>query len=419
MRLAICTLLFLISLVSCAAGAETEETNETNNELTGVLDRIRTRLAAKVGGGLHFEAAGKDESIEPVTPTDDTRVTASAEVSSAVAVAADGTQSELAALGEAAKQSIAGIDDHPVNDTAEARIERILAAFMELPEEERILLDLERISSLPMPEKAVELEQLWARRQVELKEIVAALPSTEKLLTGLISTISSETAAAADVIEALRDLEDHLTDIDMARDFHTLGGWPILTSLLQPQNSLEIRELSAWVIGTAVKNVPEFHGWLLESLASTEDGVSSPTVLSLLQVCLEAPGSAAGALRAKAVYALGCSLRYNPAAQQAFWSKGGLESLAVAAEGDESPPAVTTKVLLLLSDLVTEEGDSDRKDSLGSMLESAGWCERLQLALSASPPPPSRLIEKLIEARSAIAGHCPSLVSDLDIAETS
>jgi hypothetical protein len=36
--------------------------------------------------------------------------------------------------------------------------------------------------------------------------------------------------------EALEKLEDFLTDIDMARDFHTLGGWPHLVRLLDPHH---------------------------------------------------------------------------------------------------------------------------------------------------------------------------------------
>lgn len=34
---------------------------------------------------------------------------------------------------------------------------------------------------------------------------------------------------------ALMSLEDHLSDIDMSRDFHSLGGWPHLVALLDSQ----------------------------------------------------------------------------------------------------------------------------------------------------------------------------------------
>lgn len=36
----------------------------------------------------------------------------------------------------------------------------------------------------------------------------------------------------SEVNDALLQLEDHLGDIDMARDFRTLGGWPHLVDLL-------------------------------------------------------------------------------------------------------------------------------------------------------------------------------------------
>lgn len=39
-------------------------------------------------------------------------------------------------------------------------------------------------------------------------------------------------ACAAELNHALMQLEDHLTDIDMARDFRTLGGWSHLVDML-------------------------------------------------------------------------------------------------------------------------------------------------------------------------------------------
>ena len=67
------------------------------------------------------------------------------------------------------------------------------------------------------------------------------------------------------MLDALDGLEDHLSDMDMARDFHdALGGWPSLTNLLLPTQSLKVRAAAALVMGTAVKNQDEFQGWILE-----------------------------------------------------------------------------------------------------------------------------------------------------------
>jgi dGTP triphosphohydrolase len=41
-----------------------------------------------------------------------------------------------------------------------------------------------------------------------------------------------EQGIVTNVIDALKDLEYLLSDVDMARDFHTLGGWAPLVSLL-------------------------------------------------------------------------------------------------------------------------------------------------------------------------------------------
>ncbi len=108
---------------------------------------------------------------------------------------------------------------------------------------------------------------------------------------------------ANNVIEALRDLEFQLSDVDMARDFHTLGGWPYLVALLDDtlhNDGLvvvsdddtsdnnhqhhdgaaaaevtalvdEIRALAATAttIGTAVSNLGEFRHWALEDVSLT------------------------------------------------------------------------------------------------------------------------------------------------------
>ncbi|KAL3785976.1 hypothetical protein HJC23_005685 [Cyclotella cryptica] len=97
----------------------------------------------------------------------------------------------------------------------------------------------------------------------------------------------AETVTTADnIIECLKDLEYQLSDVDMTRDFHTLGGWPLLVMLLQDQvHSLhcnhqnknvekdtslvyEIESLAAMTIGTAVSNLEEFRPWALEDVSS-------------------------------------------------------------------------------------------------------------------------------------------------------
>jgi hypothetical protein len=107
-----------------------------------------------------------------------------------------------------------------------------------------------------------------------------------------------------DVLFILSELEYHLTDIDAARDFHTLGGWTVLGFLLSSPpwfwdsgcatnqqkhlrnttsedksiliNDVELENYRrerdqlqtavSWVVGNAVKNHAEFAMWSLEPI---------------------------------------------------------------------------------------------------------------------------------------------------------
>ena len=66
----------------------------------------------------------------------------------------------------------------------------------------------------------------------------------------------------------MRELEGLLCDIDNARDFHTIGGWPVLASLLAPSEGRdsETQALAAWAIGSAVKNSYDYQLWSVEPL---------------------------------------------------------------------------------------------------------------------------------------------------------
>ena len=107
---------------------------------------------------------------------------------------------------------------------------------------------------------------------------------------------------ADDILSALHDLEYQLSDVDMARDFYTLGGWSYVVALLSDEvhnapprgadtvdsnannkatiiiandakakETLaiidEIQSLAAMTIGTAVGNLGEFRKWALEDVS--------------------------------------------------------------------------------------------------------------------------------------------------------
>lgn len=80
------------------------------------------------------------------------------------------------------------------------------------------------------------VEALWAERQALLQQAYDEMLKPAEMLQGLIGALGNATRGeltlGAGLRQALVDLEDHLTDIDMARDFYTLGGLRPLVALL-------------------------------------------------------------------------------------------------------------------------------------------------------------------------------------------
>ncbi|KAL7429966.1 hypothetical protein ACHAXH_003507 [Discostella pseudostelligera] len=170
------------------------------------------------------------------------------------------------------------------------------------------------------------MDELWTQRQLELKQAQETLADFPEMLKERMATMrhyledvegslrmvleerqqransvqkdgdddnaeevedeKDEVVLANDIVLALRDLEYLLSDVDNARDFHTMGGWPILVALLDENvhHSIpmseeeardeevlvlvdEVRALAALCIGTAVSNLDEFRSWALEDVS--------------------------------------------------------------------------------------------------------------------------------------------------------
>jgi len=184
----------------------------------------------------------------------------------------------------------------------------------------------------------------------------------------------------SDIVWVLDDLDFQLMDIDMARDFHTMGGWPLLVSLLTDsihgindidtvspkitnsthianKDTLElvwkIQGLASSAIGSAVRNIAEFQSWVLEDFddlvtAHGDDGDQSTTrtnVLSILTSKLDSYTSDSSSLIPwreddlflkkiyRELHALGSLLRGNRLAIYHFTSKlNGGQSLSRIAD---------------------------------------------------------------------------------------
>lgn len=225
------------------------------------------------------------------------------------------------------------------------------------------------------------MKEIWIQRQAELQKLDETMADLPKLLLERIkrmdaylqnplAELSQEWQEPLDensithIVSVLQDLEHQFTDIDVARDFHTLGGWAILVSLLsddihKSQNQTltaeqlkkveQIQENAAWAIGTAVKNIGEFAPWALEEFAI--DGIKT-TPIDMLLFQLKQNGSSNK--RQKILYALGSMLRGNRIVQAHFCASGGPAVLGTILSSS-SDDAKTAKRLLALADDVISD----------------------------------------------------------------
>ena len=264
----------------------------------------------------------------------------------------------------------------------------------------------------------------------------------------------------SNIVEVLEDIEYHVADIDHARDFHTLGGWSVLVSMLsdavhggggtnatepsavaegeeeQAHRAVvdEIQAAAAWAIGTAAKNSEEFHGWALEDLAGAFEASSDQPltavsmILSALGERRSGGGGAAQAKRQRCLYALGSLLRGNRASTRHFVDIGGPAILGAGlAEGlrlDAAPGGSSdltaadykhaSKVLGLGNDLIadvlnnegTGDGDSGYRDRLIGSVTTEPWCRAASLLVRPFPSSSMQVRERALEAMLTLAPYC-------------
>lgn len=249
---------------------------------------------------------------------------------------------------------------------------------------------------------AATVRRIWASRQALLKQmedeyladatdiIQDHLNSLQKYIMnpvqGIIqvldyqnqpnNTQSIRDSDELNIIQVLEDLEFHLTDLDNARDFYNMGGWPLLVSLLTDSihgieyvvqqttstNSSDISDdiqlsnehieflklfqriswriqgLAAWCIGTAVKNTEEFFPWALDNFSdlvrNNDDNLNPLTILlrklenhstsqSLAMLRIDPYDRWFQIKRKLELYALGSLLRGNHGAIKSFVEAGG------------------------------------------------------------------------------------------------
>jgi len=240
--------------------------------------------------------------------------------------------------------------------------------------------------------------------------------------------ISSNTQTIVAVLEALED--EFSSDSEMTLEFYSQGGWPLLASLVsrdvhQSNNNakelgdkmLVVRTHAAWTMGTAVKNIPEFHSWVLEEQIMDNSGVVNTPLNLVVQALAEVsdaavePGSCTKTtmeyqeqLAQQAIYALESFLNGNPQAQVVFSSMSNApaqslgtqaaqwaqEAATTAAEISSNAPMsrhaikMTTRLLSLANDIVkdVQMHDHNEQDSqaIVDVFSTNDWCHAANLA---------------------------------------
>jgi len=291
------------------------------------------------------------------------------------------------------------------------------------------------------------MKEIWTQRQTELKEyqedfmidlpevlkdrirrikayladpyphLVEVVNAPETGSTSLEEEDGEDSKMVTHIISVLEDVEYQLNDLDMTRDFHTLGGWPLLVSLLSPgvhlasnstltdehlAASRDVQAKAAWAIGTAVKNTEEFFPYAIEEV--TVGGSKTSALAMLLQQLRE---QEAKAVRQKMIYGIGAMLRGNRLAQHHCLSLKCSENLIKALESSEGDDKLTKRILTLFGDLITDLELHPGANPRGEMkilntFTSDKVCQKSLEAMNSN----TSLRETALRTVHALAGKC-------------
>jgi nucleotide exchange factor SIL1 len=322
------------------------------------------------------------------------------------------------------------------------------------PEEKQQMLLPDRIpdKTTITPEERLAFElrmkDIWEKRQEQLRHIqqtyVADMPEILKdrvkriqdYLQDPVKHLQSMDLSASDenmvthIVSVLEDLEYHVSDLDMTRDFFTMGGWSLLVSLLTDQAHISnttntttaittlpddmdekvqlIQTLAAWVLGTAVKNMGEFTPYATAQVVIGDTLTTATDVVLQQYVAIELSSEVAFRKAHKLLYALGSLLRGNRPAQVHFSTQGGPAllgtQLAKATDGK-----TIERLLALANDIVSDvklhTGTSEEMDAvIVRGFASESWCNSALAALQQQGT--VLLQEKALQAVHTLAPDC-------------
>mmetsp|Transcript_1760 Transcript_1760/g.2728 ORF Transcript_1760/g.2728 Transcript_1760/m.2728 type:complete len:541 (+) Transcript_1760:119-1741(+) len=296
--------------------------------------------------------------------------------------------------------------------------------------------------------------EIWKKRQEELAQLQEMLLDLPEILKERIKSIDEylkspkehlenmdldakiPEGAVTHIVSVLDDLEFQLSDVDMTRDFHTMGGWPLLTLLVSEDSHVPVNETiqmqsrpteakirsiqaqAAWAIGTAVKNTGEFFPYALENVVV--DGKTTSTIDLLMDVFCENYEDTAESrtLLNKSIYAIGALLRGNRMAQTHVVQTGGFIQLGEKYKmlSDKGFDSTSTKLIQRLASLSSdiiedvalhpEFGDEDANKIIIEALTTDQWCDSTCNALTSKALLPVKVQETLLQTMNVMSAHC-------------
>lgn len=296
------------------------------------------------------------------------------------------------------------IDGGAADEARRASREMMRRSLLKLPSEElgRFGISLEDLTGGGWEDL---VEPVWAQRQASLDEAMAQMAEHVDILGERVRTLADPASSEEALLGVLALLEDDLMDIDMARDFRTIGGWAQLVRLLRPGASPALRSAAALVIGNAVRNTDEYRGWVVTDALPAEAGGESVAAMDLL-LSMVASEAATDAERQRALSALSAALYGHADNVEALVARGGAGTLLRILEGANAKMA--RRVATWLHDLAFEVAES-RSERLTAALEqvlrAGDWCGALVRALEgegAGGPRVAQLAEALREAATQL-----------------
>jgi hypothetical protein len=303
------------------------------------------------------------------------------------------------------------------------------------------------------------MAQIWEQRQAELREVQEMLMDVPEVLKERIRGIREYVkgplehlenvdlekeeekvpGTVTNIISLLKDLEYQLTDVDNARDFHTMGGWELLVSLLSEDLHVQnktitklsrkteakiraVQAYAAWVVGTTVKNTGEFFPYAVERVKI--GGSSTTTALDMLLdvFCRDYKDVQSWPIRIlleKSVYGLGSLLRSNRLSQTHLIEVNGATRLSGKLQQllqvDISfHIKLVQRLLSLASDLITDiqlHGDDSTAALNQALIQdftTKEWCDSVSSVLVSQVFLPVLVQETVMETVQSMAPYCTS-----------